>query len=191
MHSYQPSTTRRFALRGHQSSHRTQVAAQKLFQQTHSQSWLDKIRSRLRGQPQRLLNLATVQATCQGLGHRHLGKQQVPISQIQGSANEGRCRDFDANFRPLKTHNQARWLNLALARQQGAPLPPVALIQVGDIYFVKDGHHRISVARALGQEEIEAVVTLWQIAGQLPWKKQGQPRHSSPAFKVIPNQASA
>jgi hypothetical protein len=44
-------------------------------------------------------------------------------------------------------------------------LPPVALIQVGDVYFVRDGHHRISVARALGRNQIEAKVTAWQMRG--------------------------
>jgi uncharacterized protein (DUF1015 family) len=46
----------------------------------------------------------------------------------------------------------------------------VVLIQVGDVYFVRDGHHRISVARALGQEELEAEVTCWQVTGSLPWE---------------------
>jgi hypothetical protein len=52
----------------------------------------------------------------------------------------------------------------------GDPLPPVELIQVGSVYFVRDGHHRISVARAMGQQEIEAVVTVWQTADILPWE---------------------
>jgi hypothetical protein len=49
-------------------------------------------------------------------------------------------------------------------------LPPVRLIQVGDVYFVRDGHHRISVAKALGQTEIDAVVSVWHAAGPLPWE---------------------
>jgi len=47
----------------------------------------------------------------------------------------------------------------------------VELIQVGDVYFVRDGHHRISVARALGQRDVEAEVTLWQVTGPLPWEQ--------------------
>jgi hypothetical protein len=49
-------------------------------------------------------------------------------------------------------------------------MPPVVLVQVGDIYFVEDGHHRISVALAWGEQEIEAEVTVWQVAGALPWE---------------------
>jgi hypothetical protein len=53
---------------------------------------------------------------------------------------------------------------VAQARQQGLSLPPVELTQVGEVYFVRDGHHRISVARALGQTDIEAEVRVWQVA---------------------------
>lgn len=60
---------------------------------------------------------------------------------------------------------------MAVARQQGKALPPVRLVQVGDLYFVRDGHHRISVARALGQQDIKARVTIWQVEGPLPWER--------------------
>jgi hypothetical protein len=88
------------------------------------------------------------------------GIRTVPISKIRGS--EGRSEDFDREFHPLRLHNQGRWLSVATARQRGVVLPPVELIQIGDIYFVRDGHHRISVAKAFGQEEIEAEVTVWE-----------------------------
>jgi hypothetical protein len=88
----------------------------------------------------------------------------VPIGQIRGSSSHSRCYDFDADFRPLNPHNQARWLRLAAARGRGVKFPPVALIKVEETYFVKDGHHRISLARALGEREIEADVTIWQVA---------------------------
>ena len=78
----------------------------------------------------------------------------VPLTQIIGS--EGRCEDFDADFRPLKSHNQERWVGIASARLMGVTLPPVELVQEGDGYYVRDGNHRISVARAMGQMEIEA-----------------------------------
>ena len=72
--------------------------------------------------------------------------------------------DFDAQFRPTQTHSQGRWLSVATARLQGVPLPPVELIQVGDTYFVRDGHHRVSVARALGELDIDAEVRVWRAA---------------------------
>lgn len=52
-------------------------------------------------------------------------------------------------------------------RRCGVKLPPVALIQVGEVYFVEDGHHRISVAKLWGEHEIEAEVTIWEMVGSL------------------------
>jgi hypothetical protein len=89
----------------------------------------------------------------------HAGLQLVPIAKIRGS--EGRCDDFDADFRPLKSHNRDRWVSVALARSHDVALPPAELVQVNDAYFVRDGHHRISVAKLAGQLEIEAEVTVW------------------------------
>jgi hypothetical protein len=100
--------------------------------------------------------------------------RQVPIAQIVGS--QGRCGDFDRDFYPLHDHNRERWLRIAAARRRATPLPPVDLVQVGDLYFVQDGHHRISVARALGQPDIEARVTVWHASGPLP--RETQARHS-------------
>ena len=97
----------------------------------------------------------------------------VPIAQIVGS--EDRCGDFDRDFNPLHDHNRGRWLRIAAARRRGTPLPPVDLVQVGDLYFVQDGHHRISVARALEQPDIEAKVTVWQVSGPLPWEQRCRP----------------
>lgn len=102
-----------------------------------------------------------------GAGHdshtrRYLGLRTVPLNEIVGS--EGRSQDFDAQFRPLSAHNKDRWVGIAVARFLGITLPPVELIQVGSSYYVRDGNHRISVALALGQAEIDAQVTLWQSA---------------------------
>lgn len=136
-------------------------AALRLYHSARAWSWLGKLWSGLTRRPRRLLDLETVQATC-GVRHRHYaGTQVVPIRQIRGS--EGRGDDFDAHFQPLQPHNRQRWLSVAAALQRGVTLPLVELIQIGDVYFVRDGHHRISVARALGQEHIDAEVTVWDI----------------------------
>jgi hypothetical protein len=88
------------------------------------------------------------------------GIKTVPIRQIQASA--GRTRDFDRQFNPLSSRSKDRWISIATARQRGVKLPPVELIQIGDIYAVRDGHHRISVARFNGADFIEAQVTVWE-----------------------------
>jgi hypothetical protein len=92
-------------------------------------------------------------------GGQTIGLREVALDRIVGS--EGRTHDFDADFRPTHTDTQDRWIGIAAARRNGIGLPPVDLIQIGDEYFVRDGNHRVSVARALGEATIEAVVTRW------------------------------
>jgi hypothetical protein len=67
-------------------------------------------------------------------------------------------------------------MSVAKARLQGATLPPVDLVQVSDVYFVRDGHHRISVAKALGQVDIDADVTVWEVRGVLSQERAFAPR---------------
>jgi hypothetical protein len=118
------------------------------------------------GKSRSLLSLAEVDAA-QVRDRHSAGLRAVSIERIRGS--EGRSEDFDCSFYPIQNHSRERWMNVARARDKEAALPPVELIQVGDLYFVRDGHHRISVARALGERYIEAEVTIWQVDGPLPW----------------------
>jgi hypothetical protein len=119
--------------------------------------------SALTGRTRHLLDLASVEATCTVHDRRYTGLQMVPIDRIRGS--ESRSNEFDRDFCPLWNHTRERWLNIAVLRQQGKTLPPVELVQIGEVYFCIDGHHRISVARAMGEREIEAQVTVWQVTG--------------------------
>jgi len=121
----------------------------------------------------RLLALSEVEDACDVRARCHAGIRNVAISQIRGS--EGRGDDFDGDFNPIQDHCMSRWLRVAAARDQGKALPPVVLVQVGDVYFVRDGHHRISVARALGQLDIEAEVTVWHLSGPLPCDAHVEP----------------
>ncbi len=84
---------------------------------------------------------------------RDLGRQTVPLQKIVGSS--GRHLEFDLSFKPLRGR-RARWLRVA--QVNGKKLPPVSLFKVGDAYFIEDGNHRISVAKANGRETIEAYV---------------------------------
>jgi hypothetical protein len=140
-------------------------AALALHRRALVRGWWGKVWSALTGNSHRLLSLALVRDTCTVRGCCRVGIKTMPLRQIRGS--EGRCDDYDIGFRPVQTHTRGRWLSVATACQLRVTLPPVELIQVGDIYFVRDGHHRISVARALGQKYIEAEVTAWQVAGPL------------------------
>lgn len=141
-------------------------AADDLYVRARERARWGQLLSTLTGRSHCLLTLDQINAPGTAHGQRYLGIQSVPICHIRGSQN--RTGDFDRDFNPLQDHNRGRWLRVAGARRQGKALPPVDLVQVGDLYFVQDGHHRISVARALGQKHIEARVTAWQVNGPSP-----------------------
>jgi hypothetical protein len=90
-------------------------------------------------------------------GERRLGEQVIPLDSIVGTV--GRAREFDRSFRPTSQRVRERWERINLAQRRGTALPPIDVYRIGDMHFVKDGHHRVSVARALGQRDIAAYVT--------------------------------
>ncbi|MGA2141772.1 MAG: transcriptional regulator [Brevinematales bacterium] len=97
-------------------------------------------------------------------GMSYMGLQTIPINKIMGS--EGRYSDFDINFLPLKDNNRGRWQNIELANLKDLHLPPILVYKIGDFYFVRDGNHRVSVAKEFGQEFIDAdVVELFTKVG--------------------------
>lgn len=90
-------------------------------------------------------------------GQHYVGFQQVPVDKIVGSL--GRYRDFDRAFLPTQTKTRSRWMDIDIAHLNQVTLPPVDLYKIGDVYFVKDGNHRVSVARQRGQMFMDAYVT--------------------------------
>ena len=86
----------------------------------------------------------------------YLGRRTVPVESIVGS--EGRYTDFDDEFLPLQDSSEEKWKSVYAAIRCGEELPPVSLLKVGDAYFVRDGNHRVSVARWLGVEALDAEV---------------------------------
>lgn len=132
------------------------------FERNHRNGRLNKLWSTLRGRPFHLVDIHEVQSRTQQSTKSYIGLQSVSIERIRGS--EGRSKDFDTRWRPLNIANKQRWMSIACARIQGTHMPAVDLIKAGEIYFVRDGHHRISVAKAQGQLEIEANVTAWHSA---------------------------
>ena len=109
-----------------------------------------------RGDGNRLVRLDDV--VC-GLGwrQRQLGLQTVQVDTIVGTA--GSRRDFDRRFRPTSARVRSRWEGLALAIRRGAAIPPIEVYRVSHRHFVVDGHHRVSIAAATRQHQIDAYVT--------------------------------
>jgi hypothetical protein len=85
------------------------------------------------------------------------GIREIPLGAIRGTVEPSRARMFDGAFRPAAAA-RARWERVWLAEQHGQPLPPIAVTRVGDAYAVRDGHHRVSVARARGALTIDATL---------------------------------
>jgi hypothetical protein len=121
-----------------------------------------KIIAAFTGHKNHLLDIKTLTKGKTVCGHRYTQSRSIDIDQIKGS--EGRAEDFDQKFHPLKSHTCDRWLNIARAWQRGLHLPAIDLIKVNDVYIVRDGHHRISVARYLGCKYIDAHVTEWVLS---------------------------
>lgn len=111
-----------------------------------------KMRWGLRRQARRLCSLGMQQPV-----GRFTGQHSININEIVGTENRG--DEFDIEFHPLSSHLEDRWVKVWMAHMQGYPLPPVELLYKDGAYYVRDGHHRISVARAMGMDMIEAIVT--------------------------------
>jgi ParB-like nuclease domain. len=88
---------------------------------------------------------------------RSLGLHTIRLDSVVGTMDSR--RDFDRHFRPTSGRVRERWERLALAERRGESIPPIDVYQVGDLYFVQDGHHRVSIALATGQKTIDAYVT--------------------------------
>lgn len=85
------------------------------------------------------------------------GPREIPLDAISATLEPNRASQFDREFRPAGP-TRSRWQRVWLAEHRGAVLPPISVVQVGDTYAVRDGHHRVSVARARGAATISAIV---------------------------------
>ena len=131
-----------------------------LFRRAFAKGKMSRLLGFLLKKNNHLLSIEQISRGKEIYARHYCGLKTVPIKMIRGS--EGRSEDFDRFFNPIKKHNMHRWIGVASMRLKGRALPVVDLIQVGEFFFVIDGHHRISVAAALGEEFIEANVTRWE-----------------------------
>jgi hypothetical protein len=104
-----------------------------------------------------LFSLQEVKQIVRPKGETYRGMQAVPIGLIVGS--EGRYNDFNQTFMPKHDYLRSRWKSIDMAHYQDVNLPPVRIYEIGGVYFVRDGNHRVSVARSKGIEHIDAEVT--------------------------------
>ena len=126
---------------------------------------LSRLANRLRGEPSDVNLILPFEEVVEALGRRgesSLGLQTIDLDSIVGTVDRG--REFDRRFRPTSGSVRARWERIAAAQRRGESMPPIDVYRIGELHFVKDGHHRVSVARALGLDAIDAYVTEVQTA---------------------------
>lgn len=122
---------------------------------------LSRLASRLRGEPDdvsMVLPFDEVVAALGRAGERPLGIQTIRLETIVGTVDKAKA--FDRQFRPTSATVRERWERIDAAHRRGEAMPPISVYRIGDMHFVRDGHHRVSVAHALGLRVIDAAVTL-------------------------------
>lgn len=127
------------------------------FSRARFKAFLHEITAMIWRRPSELVSFDEVKRSLKTFGEYYRGVQTVPVEKIIGSATL-RYHDFDRAFLPTQSITKSRWRRVDEAYLRDIDLPPVQLYQVGEVYFVRDGHHRVSVAREKGQEFIEAEV---------------------------------
>jgi hypothetical protein len=147
-----------------------------------------RIVARLRSEPDDVSAMLPFEEVVAALGRRgesDLGLRTIALDTIVGTVDR-RSGGFDRAFRPVSDDIRGRWERIATARSRGVALPPIDVYRIGDLHFVRDGHHRVSVARALGDETIQARVRLVQTElgagrelgiGDLPLKRHERVFH--------------
>jgi hypothetical protein len=128
-----------------------------VFQNARRQAFWHDFLNLLRGKSTELLNFDDIKARLRLREESYRGIQNIPVDRIVGSV--GRYQDFTANFLPRKSTNQDRWSRVYAVVNSMEGVPPIEVYKVDDVYFVRDGNHRVSVARQVGAKTIEAHVT--------------------------------
>ncbi|HEX7973521.1 MAG TPA: universal stress protein [Anaerolineales bacterium] len=127
------------------------------FHRARAQAELKELLAHFTGESTRLLSYEDVRQQLRAAGGSEVGLQDIPLDAIVGSV--GRYTDFTRDFLPRSEVNPERWARVKIASEEMAGLPPIEVYKIGDAYFVKDGNHRVSVARQFGAAYIQAYVT--------------------------------
>ena len=140
--------------------------AQEDFVKARNKAWVNDLQNLMNPDKKKLLSFNDVKKILKPQNEVYAGLKVVPIKKIVGS--EGRYNDFDNHFLPRSNELKQRWMNVDEAHLSNVVLPPIQLYELGGLYFVRDGNHRVSVAKAQGVEFIDAEVTSLQSEIQLP-----------------------
>jgi hypothetical protein len=133
------------------------IQAEKDFGEARWRAFVNDVVAFLNRRPNELLSFDAVRSSLPIYGQSYRGVKEVPVERIVGTTSN-RYADFDRAFLPSQARTKGRWKHIDELRLRDVNLPPVQVYQVGDVYFVRDGHHRVSVARQTGQTFIDAEV---------------------------------
>ena len=142
------------------------VQAQEDFSKARNKAWINEMQHVMHPDKKRLLSFNDVKKILKPKNEVYIGLKTVPIKKIVGS--EGRYNDFDNHFLPRSNELKQRWVNVDQAHLSDIVLPPIQLYELGGLHFVRDGNHRVSVAKTQGVEFIDAEVISLQSEVQLP-----------------------
>ena len=137
-----------------------QARARDRYQRELNKAQIQDLLSRISGTSDDLFKFDEVASLLHARQRVDKGTQQVPLDKIVGSV--GRYKDFTRSYLPRPSISPQRWADIDTALNSPQGLPPVELYKLGDVYFVRDGNHRVSVARANGLTQIEAYVTEYE-----------------------------
>ena len=126
------------------------------FHQARRKARLENILLTFQGKPKELMSYDEVRHKLRATEGSARRLQEIPLDSIVGSVN--RYTDFTRSFLPRQESDRERWARVKLGVERMAGLPPIEAYKIGDVYFVLDGHHRVSVARELGADTIEGYV---------------------------------
>jgi hypothetical protein len=132
------------------------IRATEDFSKARGRAILSRIQHFMNTDKDKLLSFNDVKEILKPKNQTYMGMRTVPINLIVGS--EGRYRDFNKYFLPKSDHLKSRWVRVDEAHIRDIILPPIQLYEIGGVYFVRDGNHRVSVARSQGIEMIDAEV---------------------------------
>lgn len=127
------------------------------FQSARVSAFWQEMFGLMRGKSTELMSFDDIRMRLRLREENYKGLQDIPLDQVVGSV--GRYRDFTRSFLPKKNNMRERWSRVYAQANSMVGLPPIEVYKIGDLYFVRDGNHRVSVARQLDAKTIQAHVT--------------------------------
>ena len=157
------------------------------FDRARSKARTSKLISRFSKGSDDLPAFAQIREIVKPDGECYAGCKTIPVDKIVGS--EDRSSDFNKDFMPRKKFMRNRWCSVAAAFYMGTTLPPIQVLELGGVYFIRDGNHRVSVARSKKVAFIDAEVT--RLSSETQFESATELVELAAAAKAVASKGSA